>query len=82
MRSIYLIPIMGLIGAGFYFHVITFDPLSLVVIVLLFVFDSASTNRQQTLYDALMKSYTTLSTNQREILRRVDAVRSEVVNKK
>ncbi len=82
MTKLYSLLLVLLLGLGFYFKVLSVDPVSCILLGVLLWNNSVNMARQQQLGEFMSKSYSTLASNQKEILRAINAVRSDVRNKK
>lgn len=73
--------LIALLGAGFYLHFFSIDPLSLVIIGMLLWNNVVAMNRQQQLADLISKSHNVSAENQKAVLTGIQAVRSELRKK-
>lgn len=79
MRSIFYVAFVAvLIGAGFYFKIVTLDPLSIVIIAMLLWNSAVSNQRQAELARLQAKSHEIVVANQKLILKAIENVNYSV----
>lgn len=74
--------LLVLTGVGFYFRVIAFDPLSLVVLAAVLWSHLVGVDQRRQIADAMSKSQVVLTTNQREIAKKIEVLRTEIRSKR
>jgi hypothetical protein len=70
--------LLVLVVAGMRFHLLAFDPLTFMLMVVVLWNNNVLMDRQQQTADVIAKSHSFVVSNQKEILRRIDSVITEV----
>lgn len=74
---IYLI-LFAILGTGFYFHLLSIDPLNIILLIVLLITQRGNTVRQEQLAELIKKSHEVTTTNQKIIFDQLKRISNEV----